>query len=80
MTKRPFNRTLWIPLASLSLGLTVLCGCQSIPAYRQRLVAKPSMQFSQSPVFNYDAGLLPQIESGAAASGGGQAAGCTSCR
>jgi hypothetical protein len=62
------------------LVLSVLCGCQSVPAYRQRLVAKPSMQFSRSPVFTYDAGLLPQIESGAASSGGGQAAGCTSCR
>jgi hypothetical protein len=69
-----------VRLAIAALAVAVLCGCRSVPAYRQRLVAKPSMQFSRSPVFSYDAGLLPQIESGAASSGGGQAAGCTSCR
>ena len=55
-------------------------GCASVPVHQQRLVAKPNMLFSESPVFAYYSKLLPQIEPGAAASGGAQAAGCTSCR
>lgn len=57
----------------------VSAGC-AVPVHQQRWVSKPSMQFAQSAVFDYQSKLLPQVESGAAASGGAQAAGCTSCR
>ena len=66
-------RTAWIAWLGLSVGCAV-------PVHQQRLVSKPSMQFSDSPVFNYQSRLLSQTEPGAAASGGAQAAGCTSCR
>lgn len=46
----------------------------------QRLVSKPNMQFSQSGVFVYQNRLIAQIEPGSATSGGGHAAGCTSCK
>ena len=46
----------------------------------QRLVSKPNMLFSQSGVFVYQNWLIAQIEPGSATSGGGQAAGCTSCK
>ena len=58
---------------------TLLAGC-AVPVHQQRLVSRPNMQFSDSPVFNYQSRTLAQTESGAAASGGAQAAGCTSCR
>lgn len=68
-------------LSVLALVLTVVSmGCRAVPVHQQRFVARPSMQFSDSPVYTYHPGLLSQIESGAAASGGAQAAGCTSCR
>ena len=59
--------------------LALATGC-SVPVHQQRHVSKPSMLFSDSPVFNYQSRLLSQTEPGAALSGGGQAAGCTSCR
>ena len=61
--------------------MVFLTGC-AVPAVRQqRLVSKPNMLFSDSPVFTYNAArLLPQLEPGAATSGGAQNAGCTSCR
>jgi len=61
------------------LVTTALTGC-AVPVQQQRLVSKANMQFSDSPVFNYQSKMLTQIESGTAASGGSQAAGCTSCR
>ncbi len=57
----------------------LFAGC-AVPIHQQRLVSKANMQFSSSPVFNYQSRTLSQIESGAAATGGAQAAGCTSCR
>lgn len=63
------------------LGLSaILSGCSLPSARQQRLVSKPNMVFSESPVFAYDSRLLPQLEPGAAASGGAQNSGCTSCR
>jgi len=59
----------------------LLSGCSGVGVQRQRLVSKPNMLFSDSLVYNYSSSrLLPQIETGRAASGGGQASGCTSCR
>ena len=55
-------------------------GCKSVPMVEQRLVSKPNMVFSDSPVFAYQWQVLTQIEPGSALSGGAQAAGCTACR
>ena len=58
----------------------VLTGCSAPAVRQQRLVAKPNMVFSVSPVFSYSSSVLPQLETGSAMSGGAQNAGCTSCR
>ena len=58
-------------------------GCASggqVSISEQRLVSKPNMLFSQNGVFVYQNRLIAQIEPGSATSGGGQAAGCTSCK
>ena len=63
--------------------LVGLVGCGSVGQVSisdQRLVSKPNMLFSQSGVFVYQNRLIAQIEPGSATSGGGQAAGCTSCK
>ena len=52
----------------------------TLPVNQQRWVSRPGMLFSDSPVFSYQSKLLGQVESGAASSGGAQAAGCTTCR
>ncbi len=67
-------------LAALTVGLVIVgTGC-TVPVHAQRLLAKPGMQFSGSAALGGPSKLLPQVESGAATSGGGQAAGCSSCR
>lgn len=71
------------PIRSVTLLITaawLAAGCRAVPVHQQRLVARPNMQFSDSPVFAYTAAILSQIETGAAGTGGAQAAGCTSCR
>jgi len=63
--------------------LVCAVGCSSVgqvSVSEQRMVSKPNMLFSQSGVFVYQNRLIAQIEPGSAASGGGQAAGCTSCK
>ena len=67
----------WMAAGLLLSGLS---GCRAVPVHQQRHVAKPGMQFSDSPVYSDASAVLGQIETGAAASGGAQAAGCTSCR
>jgi hypothetical protein len=63
------------------LAVACLSGCKGVGANEQRLVSKPNMLFSDSAVYNYSfSWILPQIETGRAPSGGGQASGCTSCR
>lgn len=67
------------------LGMLVLLGivnsgCKAVPVMQQRLVSKPNMVFSDSPVFSYQSQVMTQIEPGSALSGGAQAAGCTACR
>ena len=54
-------------------------GCKVVPVMQQRLVSKPNMVFSDSPVFSYQSQVVTQIEPGSALSGGAQAAGCTAC-
>jgi hypothetical protein len=67
-------------LAALTVGLVAVgAGC-TVPVHAQRLLAKPGMQFSGSAALGGPSKLLPQVESGAATSSGGQAAGCSSCR
>ncbi len=69
-----------ILLSALTMGLAAVgAGC-TVPVHAQRLLAKPGMQFSSSAALGGPSKLLPQVESGAATSGGGQAAGCSSCR
>jgi hypothetical protein len=63
----------------LALGL-LLPGCISVPVYQQDLVSQPGMLFSDSPLLVPEAALLTQVEPGTASNGGGQAAGCSSCR
>lgn len=60
------------------LGMT---GCTALRPSEQRLVAKPSMIFSESATFAYNSSrLFPQMATGFASSGGAQNSGCTSCR
>lgn len=72
------DRQTWF-LVVFGFVACLLAGC-AVPVHRHRLVSKANMQFSESPVFNYQSKMLSQVESGAAAAGGAQAAGCTSCR
>jgi hypothetical protein len=62
------------------LGLVVLTGCAPLKITQQRLISQANMTFSQSPVWNYSTRQLLQIETGQAFAGGGQGAGCTSCK
>lgn len=62
---------------SISLAFS---GCVAVPVYRQEMVSGPGMLFSNSPVLASEPALLTQVEPGLASNGGGQAAGCTSCR
>jgi len=55
-------------------------GCGTVPLQQQRLVSKPNMVFSDSPVYAFPSGLLAQVEPGTASSGGAQVAGCTACQ
>lgn len=74
----PGRRRLAAALAlAVALGAP---GCAHVPAYQQRLVSKPNMQFSDSLVFGYQHKLVPQVEPGSAFSGGPQSSGCTSCK
>lgn len=64
----------------LSEFALVATGCARVGISEQRLVSRPAMLFSESPVLAHQSKLLGQIEPGSAITGGGQAAGCTSCR
>ncbi len=69
-------------LLSLAAGLALLvvfAGCAAVPVAQQRLVSRPGMVFSDSPVLADRGALAAQLEPGRAA-GGAQAAGCTACR
>jgi len=79
---RGWLRSVIVYLPRTLLPTLVLClaGCVQVPVNQQRLVSKPNMEFSDSLVFNYQNKLLPQVEPGAAFSGGAQSSGCTSCK
>jgi hypothetical protein len=55
-------------------------GCTHVKVTEQRLVSKPNMLFSDSPVFNYQSRFISQIEPGSASDGGSQGTGCTTCQ
>ena len=67
---------------AIALGLMVGAGagCASVELHEYRFLAKPSMQFADSALFADYPAILPQIETGAAASGGSQATTCNACR
>jgi hypothetical protein len=67
-------------LCFTTIFLLVCAGCAVVRPSEQRLVSKPNMVFSESAVFSYANKLVPQLEPGSAFSGGGQSAGCTSCK
>ncbi len=68
-------------LGGICLGVGFLAfGCTAVPVYQQDLVSQSGMLFSDSPILVPEAALLTQIEPGTASDGGGQAAGCSSCR
>jgi len=71
-------------LVSSSLSFAVIvffAGCAAPPMSQQRLVAKPNMTFSDSPVFTYNSPrLLPQIAPGFPGGDASQNSGCSSCR
>jgi len=60
-------------------GAGLISGCAGVPVAQQRLVSRPGMLFSDSPVLADRGPLAAQLEPGRAA-GGAQAAGCTACR
>jgi hypothetical protein len=75
----PSRPRLAAPPALLLLALAA-AGCTGVPAYQQRYLVRPEMQFSDDPAYALAAGILYQTETGAAVSGGAASAGCTSCR
>lgn len=64
----------------LALLVVMLTGCTAVPVYQQGMVSQPGMYFTSSPIEAAEPALLTQIEPGIASTGGGQAAGCSSCR
>lgn len=66
--------------AGLAAMAVLLTGCTAVPAYQQGMVSQPGMYFTSSPIEAAEPALLTQIEPGIASTGGGQAAGCSSCR
>lgn len=67
-------------LLALAFISAATAGCAAPKAREQRLVSQPVMTFSASRIWQHESGLTIQLEPGRANSGGGQSAGCTSCR
>ena len=55
-------------------------GCTPPKISQQRLVSQPNMVFSPTAVWSYAPRQVTQIETGLGFAGGGQGAGCTSCK
>jgi hypothetical protein len=66
----------------LSSGVLALfaMACSPPKVTQQRLVNQRNMTFSTSAVWRQGPRQLTQIETGLNAAGGGQSAGCTSCK
>lgn len=56
-----------------------VAGCR-VPVAKQRLLARPAMQFNGPAAHGFQSRVTPQLETGAAVAGGAQASGCSSCR
>ena len=69
-----------VALLAVLAGTLLLQGCNTVAVHEQRLLSKPSMTFSDSYLYAFQPRLTAQVEPGASASGGAQAAGCTSCK
>lgn len=73
----------WVLLARFSaialLG-AALSGCSRVTIEELGWVSQPNMQFEDNQPHGLNNGLLPQVEPGNNASGGGQAAGCIACK
>ncbi len=67
------------PLLILVLVWVLASGCR-VPVAKQRLLARPAMQFNGPAAHGFQSRVTPQIETGAAVAGGAQASGCSSCR
>lgn len=76
-TGRGSHRMRIIPIL---LTLSVAMGCQAPSVSQQRLVSQPNMLFSDSLPLSFGSRLIPQLETGAAGSGGAANSGCTACR
>lgn len=63
-----------------SLAAVICSGCAQVGVHEQRLVSKPSMQFSRRVDFSYTSRIMPQIQPGLESSGGAQASTCASCK
>jgi hypothetical protein len=74
------NHRRTLALLAITAVAALLGGCAQVPAWEQRLVAKPGMIFSGSAVLATQPALLGQIEPGRATAGGAAAVGCSSCR
>jgi hypothetical protein len=73
----------WVLIVRFSLvGLLVwaLSGCSRVTIEELGWVSQPNMQFEEYQAHGLSNGLLPQVEPGNNASGGGQAAGCIACK
>ena len=69
-------------LYTMAVGLLAWLGsgCSLVGPEQQRLVSKPSMQFSDEAAYSYTSRIMPQIQPGLANTGGAQASTCTLCR
>jgi len=78
---RPWMRRVkrGLSLVIAGVGLPMLCGCSSVPAFQQRLVSKPNMLFNDSGAFVYQSKMWLQTEPGSMFSGGARAVGCSAC-
>ena len=64
----------------LASAVVLLAGCGTVGLERQRLVSKPSMQFSEVRPFSEPTRISSQLEPGRVVTGGAQASVCASCR
>ncbi|MCI0536172.1 MAG: hypothetical protein L0Z50_13180 [Verrucomicrobiales bacterium] len=67
-------------MITVVVALLLVAGCTPPKISQQRLVSQRNMTFSPSPVWNYPPRQVSQVETGLAFAGGGQGAGCTSCK
>jgi len=65
--------------AAMALTLGLSCGCRTVPVDEQRLVSKPCMQFSDSPLLTPHPLLISLVETGRASAGGARPTGCSAC-